>query len=99
MYDKVEEAKGAQQCKQLSMQLKSKTDRIGLHTTSYSNIEPHEEQAGWKASEMELNCETPYPTLDCRRVKESTDELEPFYDDIVQQTSYLTDKPVVQWPS
>ena len=30
-----------------------------------------------------------------RRVEESTDDLELFYDDIVQQTSYLTDKPVV----
>ena len=46
VYDKAEENQGAQQieCEHLSMQLKSNTERFGLHM--YVNVKPHEKQVG-----------------------------------------------------
>ena len=61
LYDKLEASKQAQRCEQLNMQLQGNTDRGDLGM--YINVEPHEEQAGWKTDEMELNHEKSHPTL------------------------------------
>ena len=72
-YDKIEESKCAQQYEQLSMQLQSNTDNVGLHMLQYINVEPHEEQAAWKADEMELNT---LSFIEEMKTQDSTDDLE-----------------------